>query len=124
MVRPRQNMVKALWLLTMILATTGSAAKGSNEEIEFLLSAIGSSGCQFVRNSTKYPAIKAEAHLRMKYRNAVRYVSSAEDFITRIASKSSWTGKAYQILCPDKQPQTSAQWLSDQLSRHRAGASD
>ena len=124
MVRPRQNMVKALWLLTMILATTGSAAKGSNEEIEFLLSAIGSSGCQFVRNSTIYPAIKAETHLRMKYRNAVRYVSSAEDFITRIASKSSWTGKAYQILCPDKEPQTSAQWLSDQLSRHRAGASD
>ena len=124
MVRPRQNRVKALWLLTMILATTGSAAKGSNAEIEFLLSAISSSGCQFVRNSTKYPAIKAETHLRMKYTNAVRYVSSAEDFITRIASKSAWTGKTYQILCPDKEPQASAQWLSDQLSRHRAGASD
>jgi len=122
--RPRQNRVKVLWLLTMILATTGSAAKGSEEEIEFLLSAVGSSGCQFVRNSTLYPAIKAETHLRMKYRNAVRYVFSTEDFITQIASKSYLTGKAYQILCPDKEPQTSAQWLSDQLSHYRAGASD
>jgi hypothetical protein len=117
-------MAKALWLITMTLATTSIAAKGSNAEIEFLLSAISSSGCLFLRNNTEYSAIKAESHLRMKYRNAVRYVSSAEDFITRIASKSSWTGKAYQIQCPDKESQTSAQWLSDQLSHYRAGASD
>ncbi len=122
--RPRQSMAKALWLITMTLATTSIAAKGSNAEIEFLLSAVSSSGCLFVRNNTEYSAIKAESHLRMKYRNAVRYVSSAEDFITRIASKSSWTGKAYQIQCPDKESQTSAQWLSDQLSHYRAGASD
>ena len=124
MMRPRQSMAKALWLITMTLATTSIAAKGSNAEIEFLLSAVSSSGCQFVRNNTEYSAIKAESHLRMKYRNAVRYVSSAEDFIAQIASKSSWTGKAYKIMCPDKESQTSAQWLSDQLKGYRAGASD
>jgi hypothetical protein len=92
-----------------------SHAADDETEIELLLSAVGSSGCQFIRNGKEHSAPDAEDHLRMKYKKGARYAPTAEYFITRIASKSSWTGKPYQIACPDEAPQPSGQWLTNKL---------
>ncbi|MCP4000712.1 MAG: DUF5329 domain-containing protein [Gammaproteobacteria bacterium] len=107
----------ALLLSTILLTNTSTA---SEAEVEYLLSAVGNSGCLFIRNGAEHPPAEAEGHLRMKYKNGSRYVSSTDDFITRIASKSSWSGNPYQILCPGKEPQSSSQWLNNQLSHFRS----
>jgi hypothetical protein len=116
-------LLKSMLVLSIALSAATTVAATSDAEIEYLLSAVGSSGCMFVRNGTEHPPAEAESHLRMKYRKGARYVSNANDFITRIASKSSWSGKPYQILCPGNEPQPSSQWLNEQLSRHRADIS-
>ena len=88
-------------------------------EIEHLLSFIGNSGCDFMRNGGKHSAKDAESHLRMKYRRGSRYVSSADEFVTRIASKSSWSGTPYEVDCPDQPAQPAGPWLHQALTELR-----
>ena len=96
-------------LLVGLWAAVGSAgaADRADAEIEQILAAVGRSGCTFVRNGTPHSAPDAEDHLRMKFRKGARYVKTAEDFIDRLASASSWTGKPYRVQCRD-QPETTA----------------
>ena len=110
--------LRGFLLLSMVLLST--TANANDAEVEHLLSAVGSSNCLFIRNGTEHPPAEAESHLRMKYRKGARYISSADDFITRIASKSSWSGKPYQIQCPNKESEPSSQWLNNQLSQFRS----
>jgi hypothetical protein len=62
-------------------------------EIDFLLTAVGDSGCSFLRNGKAYSSADAEAHLRMKYQRGRHYASTTEQFIVRLASSSSMSGK-------------------------------
>ena len=102
-------MVSAVWATDEI----------TNAEIEHLISSVGASGCTFVRNGKRYSASAAEDHLRLKYRKASKYADTAEHFVERLASKSSWTGKPYFIECPDSAPVPSADWLMNALQSYR-----
>lgn len=106
----------------MTLATYASVAvaQNSDTEIEYLLTAIGSSNCVFIRNGTRHPAKDAESHLRMKYGKTRRYIDDAAEFVTKLASESSWTGKPYILDCPDMETQTTKTWLSEKLAEYRA----
>lgn len=101
-------------------STSNPEAGGADPEIEYLLSAVGSSGCIFIRNGTDHSPRNAESHLRMKYRKGERYVANAEQFITRIASASSWTRKPYRVRCPGEPEQGAGEWLQGLLRDHRA----
>lgn len=54
-------------------------------------------GAVFIRNGTEYDTKAAAAHLRMKLGKAGDKVKTAEEFIDALASKSSVSGKPYQI---------------------------
>ena len=90
-------------------------------EIEALLVALGNSGCDFVRNGKVHEAADAEQHLRLKLRRGKAYVSSAEEFIDRLASASSWSGEPYSVRCPDQPERPASKWLRELLERQRAG---
>jgi hypothetical protein len=118
----RTTLLTSLSILTLLLLTANSLATETAEtEITYLLNAIGNSGCAFVRNGKDYSATDAQDHLAMKYRRGKKYASTAEKFIERIASKSSWTGKPYQVLCPDTPAINSGDWLTSQLEALRTG---
>jgi hypothetical protein len=116
----RTTLLTSLSILTLLLLTATSLATETAEtEITYLLNAIGNSGCAFVRNGKDYSATDAQDHLAMKYRRGKKYASTAEEFIERLASKSSWTGKPYQILCPGVPASNSGEWLTSQLEALR-----
>jgi hypothetical protein len=92
-------------------------------EIEFLLEAVGVSGCVFIRNDKDHSSEEAEDHLRLKYRNGKRWVKSPEQFIERIATKSSWSGDPYLIRCSDAEQQSTGEWLSARLADYRDSTS-
>ena len=48
--------------------------------------------------------------------------NSAEQFIDRAASRSSFSGKAYRVRCPGRSEQDAAGWFRDQLQRLRGSA--
>jgi hypothetical protein len=96
-----------------------AAADDTTAEIQYLLTTAGQSQCMFIRNGKAHTSTEAESHLRLKYSNGKRWVSTTEQFIDRIASKSSWTGKKYYIDCPDKGRQASSDWMSARLTQYR-----
>jgi hypothetical protein len=114
-------MIRPALIVAMLAALSAVPAHATRDdaEIQHLLSTIGNSGCTFVRNGTDHPAQAAEDHLRMKYRHAGSRIGTAEAFIERLASESSWTGQPYLIRCGADQPVPSGDWLSHQLREFR-----
>ena len=110
-------------LLTFIVTPQAMSAESSENinlaEIEYLLQTIGQSECVFTRNGTQHSAVEAEDHLRMKYDRTKSRIKTAEAFIDRLASNSSWTGKPYTMRCTSDEPEPSGQWLYRELKRHR-----
>jgi hypothetical protein len=87
-------------------------------DIQYLFKFVAASGCTFIRNGGDNDPEAAADHLRLKYRRGKRYVSSAEQFIDRLASESSWTGKKYTINC-EGEVSESGVWLHQALAEHR-----
>ncbi len=90
-------------------------------DIEYLLTALGRSDCTFIRNGKEHSATDAESHLRMKYERGRKYVDNADQFIDRLASNSSWSGKPYYIQCPGEDQQQTSAWLTQRLAQYSAG---
>lgn len=114
--------VRILFVLLLIVqAQAVSAADSSmDDEIDFLLAEVASSDCIFVRNGKEHSASDATDHLQMKRRRGKRYFDTTEEFIDRIASKSSWSGKEYLIRCPGQATETAAEWFHRRLEKYRA----
>jgi hypothetical protein len=87
-------------------------------EISYLLSFVAESECTFNRNGTEHEPVAASKHLHKKYDYARSRISTSEQFISRIASKSSITRKAYTVRCKGQEIKT-GQWLTDALTAYR-----
>jgi hypothetical protein len=110
-------------LLGLAFLTVASAAPPviAQTEINYLLGFVESSGCEFYRNGSWYDSKRAQAHLRDKYQMlaAADQINTAEDFIEKAATKSSLSGRPYQVRCRGREAVTSKQWLRDVLGRFR-----
>ena len=93
--------------------------KVSEQEIDHLLETVAGSGCIFIRNGKEHNAEAARDHLALKRRKGKRYYSNTEEFIEKLASSSSWSGKPYRIRCGDDEV-LAATWFTDTLSAYRA----
>ncbi|QFU74740.1 hypothetical protein EY643_03215 [Halioglobus maricola] len=93
-------------------------AAEADAEILYLLEFVENSGCDFERNGTVHDSADAADHLRLKYRRGGKYASNADQFIDRLASESSWTGKKYTVTCDGTQ-QLSGEWLHQALDDYR-----
>ena len=102
-----------LWLLM-----AGTAWAGDDPEIEFLLTAVEQSDCTFIRNDKSHSAEAAADHLRMKYKRGRWAVGNAEEFISRIASKSTMSGNPYRVQCAQDEPELTGDWLTDRLAEY------
>lgn len=116
----RWLMAAGIGVLAVVSSAQAQATPQAAQEIKGLLDFVEHSQCQFVRNGTEYPAPQARQHLEKKlnYLEGKNMVSSAEDFIDLAATKSSMSGKAYEVRCPGgSQPASS--WLKEELQRQR-----
>lgn len=93
-------------------------------EINYLLTFMGASGCEFYRNGSWYDSRTAQAHLRDKYvwLAARDRIKTAEDFIEQAATRSILSGEPYAVRCGPAAPISSNRWLHEQLGRYRAAA--
>ena len=109
---------------TLILAAAMAVAApvfatDTESEIEYLLTTIGTSGCEFIRNGKTHSAEDAESHLRMKYKRGKRYAKTAELFIERLATASSLSKRPYEISC-DGGIEPTGEWLKARLDELRS----
>jgi hypothetical protein len=86
-----------LWAQQMSAQPEAEQAK-----IDYLIACVENlSDAKFIRNGLSYDAKTAAAHLRMKRKKAGNYVKTTNDFIEKLASKSSVTGNLYKIIYND-----------------------
>lgn len=114
----------AAMMVSATVAVAGKADPTTQREVGQLLDFVAQSNCQFNRNGSWYDARKARVHLQEKYDYLDQRgkVPNAEAFIDLAASKSSMSGKPYQVRCGDAPVMPSATWLSTELKRLRTGA--
>jgi hypothetical protein len=95
------------------------AADTTEHEVRLLIDAIAASRCDFNRNGRQHTAEEAAAHLELKYARAGKHIDSADEFITQLASSSSFTGRPYLMSCEgDTLP--AEDWMIDALEQIRA----
>ncbi len=104
-----------------LLGATAVAAPSAqaDREIRHLVDFVATSGCTFIRNGDAHDAKSAADHLAMKYGKARSRLSTPEQFIEHVASRSFFTGREYRVQCPGKAAQSSAQWLTTELASWR-----
>lgn len=91
------------------------------EKIEQILARLTQSDAIFIRNSNEYDGKAAASHLRTKWSAAGSRVKTAKDFIDALASKSSSSGKPYQIRTKDGTTLSSQEWFNRMLEDIEAG---
>ncbi|MCE5977606.1 DUF5329 domain-containing protein [Pseudomonas sp. JR33AA] len=107
-------------LLAVILHTHVLALSQTAREITGLLDFVEHSDCTFVRNGAEYSGPRAREHLEQKlnYLESRNRVKSAEDFIDLAATKSSLSGRAYEVRCSGGM-EPAGIWLRRELQRQR-----
>lgn len=119
------NLFKALLRLGLLALAcfnvlhAAKAEPAASQEIERLIEVVEQSGASFERNGKSYTAKEGADHLRLKLKRGGKYADTAEHFITRLASKSSWSGKPYHIQLPDGTRLTMQVWLEAELVKIR-----
>jgi hypothetical protein len=81
------------------------------EKIERMLKMIEASDTAFIREGQEYKSQDAVAHLRKKLGLAGSRVTTLQIFIDELASKSSITGKPYQVKLADGKVVGAREWL-------------
>ena len=115
----RVSLNRVLAALVIFALPLVAASATMDEEIDALLDAVATSECLFVRNGKEYDVDAAVSHLQLKRKNGGRYFKTTEQFIERIASKSSFSGKPYEIRCSEAPAQSAFDWFSDRLQEIR-----
>ena len=72
---------------------------------------------KFIRNGSEYSCEDAAKFMRGKMKSMGEHVSSAQQFIEQIATKSSTTGQPYMVRFVDGKTMPLAQFLGDELKR-------
>mgnify|MGYP003385234391 CR=1 FL=1 len=91
------------------------------QEVEHLFTHLESSGCQFNRNGSWYSATEATAHIRKKYEYLLsrNQLKTTESFIEKAATKSSISGKPYEVKCEGQSVVLNSVWFSKELNDYR-----
>lgn len=111
-------------ILLALAAPFAAAAPDAraDAEIRHLVDFIAASGCQFIRNGDAHESKAAAEHLLMKYGKAKSRLSTPEQFIDKVASRSYLTGNEYRVRCPGKAEIGSGRWLVTELQNWRQPA--
>ena len=103
----------------MLKSLSGKGADSTEREVRLLIDAIAASHCDFNRNGRQHTAEEAAAHLELKYARAGKHIDSADEFITQLASSSSFTGKPYLMNC-EGGTLPAGDWMIEALEQIRA----
>lgn len=104
----------ALLLALLMLAPASWAKLSAHEEarVQAMLTALSEQqGLIFIRNGSEHTSEEAVSHLRLKLKNTRNRINTADQFIDKVASSSSITGKPYTVRIPGKGDENAAPFL-------------
>ena len=116
----RSFLVSVTTLMTVMALRSVSAAPAPHEQsrIDKLIRFVETQkGMKFVRNGTEYECSDAAKFLRGKLESMGKEITTAREFVERIASKSSMSGQPYHVKFADGKTMLASQFLGDELKR-------
>jgi len=87
------------------------------QQILSLIDIVRTSDVTFIRNGTRHTPAEAAAHLESKYGNVKDDIRTVDEFIDKVASKSSLSREPYSIELPGGRVVDSAQWFREQYAK-------
>lgn len=105
----------------LLLSEVSVSPVSDSQKIRALLMAIESSNLIFIRNGAEHSAKEARKHLERKLSQAGSRISTVEQFIEHIASRSSVTGTPYYVKYPDGSTIEVSVWLRRKLREIERG---
>jgi hypothetical protein len=99
--------------LLLTCAISQAAEPTEKEKIDAAVQRVEKSDLTFIRNDTEHTGKDAADHLRLKLRNAGDAIKTFDDFVDKIATKSSMSGKPYLVKMKDGTKVELAKWLRD-----------
>jgi hypothetical protein len=103
---------------TFVISDSKTQQLTELQKIERLITAVQSlTGAVFIRNGVEHTPTDAAAHLRTKLEASGGAITTASDFIDRLASQSSTSGKPYEIRYPDGRTVPAADFLRSELAK-------
>jgi len=113
----RLLLVLVLLLAPMLAMATQAPA---HPEIDALIARVAQArGVVFIRNGSEHSASEAAAHLQRKLAAAHGRITTAEQFIDVLGTRSSFTGIVYRVRFADGRVVDSAVWLRQLLRELR-----
>ena len=107
-------------LAALLVMATPALALSDREEarVEAMLAALEQSkDVVFIRNGDEHTAAEAASHLRLKLSKTRNRLDSAEQFIDKVGSSSSISGRPYLVREPGKGERTANAFLHELLRR-------
>ena len=87
-----------------------------DQKIKALLSTLDNPGVVFIRNGERHDGAWGKKHLIEKWKGMKEEVKTADDFITKVATSSSQTGRPYQIEAKNGKVKDAAAWFRFHLN--------
>ena len=119
--RSLRTVVTGCGVLLVVMALAGHAAElpaSEQRKIEALIQHVETlTEAVFMRNNQAYPAKTVAQCLRGKWRGTLDDITTAQDFIAKVASVSSTTGQPYRIRFPDGHEVLSGDYLRTVLQQ-------
>lgn len=109
-------------LLISVAGFAAPTAAPVRAEIDALLARLEASGCRFGRNEEWHAGADAKAHLLRKLEYVEKHgtITTTQQFIDAVATKSSVSGAPYAVQCANAAAVPSGAWLTAQLQALRA----
>jgi len=116
-----ESLPMILFTVAVALSLSANAAELPAVEavkIEALIAAVeGMADAVFIRNGRAYDSAVAAEFLRRKWQAQALHVVSVEDFIEKVASVSSTTGRPYLMVFVDGREIPCSSFLREELAR-------
>lgn len=110
----------ALFAIAPQAAPAAGASAAEVRRIEALIASVENvRDAKFVRNGKAYDPAAAAKFLRGKWRHQARDIDSAEEFIDKVATRSSTTGRIYVVRFADGREVAVAAFLRAELQKLR-----
>ena len=116
----RVTQTLATVLLFMFLSSVSADVPEEQvAELEQLLNYLADSDCRMIRNGKSYSSKDGAKHMRRKYNYFRDEISNTEEFIEFAGTKSTRSGRLYEVLCIGQEREFSRDWLLVELKVYR-----
>jgi hypothetical protein len=111
----------SVFLFLFLSSASSDVPEDQAAEVEHLINYLADSdNCRMIRNGKSYSAEDGAKHVRRKYNYFRDEISSTEEFIEYAGTKSTKSGRLYEVLCIGQEPEFSRDWLLEELSAYRS----